>query len=178
MHNQPGPQGFPPPPRRRSLDWSPPGAVMSAGIISIFGGLAGLALAQGGYAGLKVVESMRDPRVDVDWDRMQLENQIELFTGSVFAVLLGLGGVLLLARRPAGLTMVTIGSGLGIFACLGPLATHSSVSSKVMFVGMSMVSALILLLTVLPSSNRWVATQSNPQLAPPNGPRPAVPPYN
>ncbi|KAF0849660.1 hypothetical protein [Nocardia caishijiensis] len=151
---------------------------MSAGILAICGGLTGLVIAQTGYSGLRVVERLRDPEVDLDWDRMQLENQMELCTGAVFAVLLGLGGVLLLARRPAGVTMVTIGSGLGTFVCLGPLATYSVLASKLMFVGMSAVSALILVLVVLPSTQRWIDARPKPQLTPPNGPHPAVAPYN
>ncbi|MGW6727249.1 hypothetical protein ACWF9G_15225 [Nocardia sp. NPDC055029] len=140
--------------------------------------MVGLVWAQAGYAGLRVMEELRDPRVEVDWDGMELENQLELATGAVFAVLLGLGGALLLARRPAGLTMVIIGGGLGIFGCLAPLATAKHLQTQVMYVGLALACAGLLVMALLPATHRWVEAAPSGPSASANTPRSAVPPYN
>ncbi|MFE6922723.1 hypothetical protein ACFVAV_16920 [Nocardia sp. NPDC057663] len=151
---------------------------MIAGIGAIVGGLVGLVRAQMGYAGLRVVAEMRDPTVEVDWNGMELENRLELATGAVFLVLLGLGGALLLARRAAGLTMVIIGGGLGIFGCLVPLATATHVQTQVMYVGLALACAVVLVMALLPATHRWVESRPSGPSAPANTPRSAVPPYN
>ncbi|MBC7300586.1 MAG: hypothetical protein H5T78_06490 [Nocardia sp.] len=160
------------------MDSTPPGSAVIAGIGGLVGGLFGLVWVQTGYSGLRVVEKMRNPQYDVDWDGMQVENQLELGIGAVFAVLLGLGGALLLARRPAGLTMVTIGSGLGIFVCLAPLFTATRTSSTIMSVVLALGCVVMLVTALLPATNRWVQSHPNTQLTALNTPRPAVPPYN
>ncbi|MEV0334728.1 hypothetical protein [Nocardia sp. NPDC050717] len=140
--------------------------------------MLGLVWVQMGLAGMRVVEEMWDPKVDVDWAAMQLENQLELGIGAVFAVLLGLGGALLLARRAAGLTMVLIGSGLGVFVNLGPIVTDRSAGLNLLHVGLLLGSVLVLVAAVLPATHRWVEACGNAQATAVNTPRPPVPPYN
>ncbi|WP_280305588.1 hypothetical protein [Nocardia neocaledoniensis] len=175
MSIQAGPQGFPP---ARRIEGSPPVSAVVAGICALLGGLVGLVWVQMGLAGLRAVDKMRDPKVDIDWDGRQLENQLELGIGAVFVVLLGLGGVLLLARRAAGLTMVTIGSGLGFFACVGPLIVEDDLALKGIHAGLAVGCVLILVTALLPATDRWIESGKNAQLMPVHTPRSPVPPYN
>ncbi|GEM29417.1 hypothetical protein NN3_04240 [Nocardia neocaledoniensis NBRC 108232] len=151
---------------------------MVAGICALLGGLVGFVWVQMGLSGLWVVEEIRDPKVDIDWDGRQLENQLELGIGAVFVVLLGLGGVLLLARRAAGLTMVTVGSGLGFFACVGPLIVEDDLLLKGVHAGLAVGCVLILVTALLPATDHWIESRKNAQLMPVHTPRSPVPPYN
>ncbi|MFF5031253.1 hypothetical protein [Nocardia salmonicida] len=107
-----------------------------------------------------------------------LEHQIDLAVGAVLAVLLGLGGVLVLGRRARGLNMVIIGSGLAIFALWGAASMSARSDELVFFVLYSLLPCGTLLAALLPSSQRWIDSGPNAQLAQSNTPHPPVPPYN
>ncbi|MGW4632601.1 hypothetical protein [Nocardia sp. NPDC004415] len=92
-------------------------------------------------------------------------------------VLLGIGGALLLRRQAAGLTMVIIGAGLAFFAWVGIAVASGGNGLIAIAVMAALVSLAVLIMAVLPSTQRWIDDGRNA----PNGPnraRSAVAPYN
>lgn len=155
MSDRPISRGFAPAPRHDERR-SPPIAVVFAGVVAVCGGLYGLLGAWAALTGLRTARQMRSSFPERDWDHVQLDRQFDLAVGAVLAVLLGLGGVLFLARRTVGLTMVIIGSGLAVFGSLGAAATMSMTSALVIVVMFALPAAGVLIMTLMPVTRRWV----------------------
>lgn len=82
--------------------------------------------------------------------------QFELATCGVLAVLLGVGGVLLLQRSTSGQTMVIIGSGLAVFVWAAIAATEPENDTALVAIVFALISLGILVMASLPSTRRWV----------------------
>ncbi|MEV4156506.1 hypothetical protein ACIBEH_01230 [Nocardia salmonicida] len=177
MNDQQRPQGQVP--QKSGALSSPPVAVLLGGIGSVVVGLFGLSRAAAALSALHATSTRwEQSQLPVDWNLQMLEHQIDLAVGAVLAVLLGLGGVLVLGRRARGLNMVIIGSGLAIFALWGAASMSATSDELVFFVLYSLLPCGTLLAALLPSSQRWIDSGPNAQLAQSNTPRPPVPPYN
>lgn len=177
MNYEQRPQGHVPP--KTESVWSPPIAVVLLGVGAVLIGLFGLGRAVVALSALRATSTRwKQPEQPVEWNLQILEHQIDLVVGAVLAVLLGLGGVLVLARRSRGLTMVIIGSGLAVFALWGGGALSDSTGELAGFLVYSLLPCGVLIAALLPSSQRWFDSGKNAQLAPLNTPRPPVPPYN
>lgn len=176
MNSQPAPREYVPP--QTKPVWSPLLAVVVAGFGTVILGLFGLGRAVAALSGLRSAYDRWAFPEPVEWKFLVLQHQVDLAVGAVLAVLLGLGGALVLARRTRGLTMVIIGSGLAIFALWGAGAMSISSGTLVTYVLYSLGPCGVLIAALLPAGQRWVDSRTNTQPAPPNNPRPAVPPYN
>ncbi|MFC4124079.1 hypothetical protein [Nocardia rhizosphaerae] len=167
MRNRQEPHGT----TRRTV-WNPPIAAVNAGFGGAFLGLFGLGQAISALSSLRA-EKYRVLVRETDLQVKVLELQIELAVGATIAVLLGVGGVLILIRRAAGPTMVVIGSGLAFFALLGDGA--SSWSGMTVFALYALAPAAILVAALWPSCQRWVATSASAARGTWSTPYPAAP---
>ncbi|MFE1595164.1 hypothetical protein [Nocardia sp. NPDC058705] len=100
---------------------------------------------------------------------------------AVFAVLLGIGGFLLLKRKQLGKWMVVVGGEIALavalwWAIIGDRSDDGFLAMIDM--GLVAAAAAMLVAALVPATDRWIQTPPNAQLAPLNIPRPPVPPYN
>ncbi|WP_194825382.1 hypothetical protein [Nocardia sp. XZ_19_231] len=177
MDDQQIPQGHVP--QKIETVSNPPVAVVLVGVGSVVVGLFGLSRAVAALSSLRAASTRwKQPGLPVEWNLQMMEHQIDLAVGAVLAVLLGLGGVLMFGRRARGLNMVIVGSGLAIFALWGAAAMSPGSGELVAFILYSLLPCGILVGSLLPSSQRWIDSGPNAQLAQSNTPHPPVPPYN
>lgn len=105
----------------------------------------------------------------------ELDALVGFGTSALFAVLLGMGGVLLLCRWVSGHTMVIVGAALGVCAGAGIATANRHVETGLVF---GLAALGILILAMLPSTRRWIETGPTRAVIGPNHPRSALPPHN
>ncbi|MFB7877263.1 hypothetical protein ACFC06_18580 [Nocardia sp. NPDC056064] len=146
------------------------------GLLSVFAGVSGL-VREPYYLSVSIKDAEFRARMELEADIAELWNVVELATGAVLVVLAGIGGILLLRRQAAGLPMVIMGNGLAFFAWVGIAAASGGNGLIAIAVMAALVSLAVLIMAVLPSTQRWIDDGRNS----PNGPnraRSAVAPYN
>ncbi|WP_336084753.1 hypothetical protein [Nocardia sp. SSK8] len=129
------------------------------------------------YLSMSISDAELRARMELEADIAELWHVVELATGAVMLVLLGIGGGLLLRRQAAGLPMVIIGNGLAFFVWVGIGAADGRNGRMVIAVMAALLSLAVLIAAVLPRTQRWIDDGRNA----PNGPnraRSAVAPYN
>ncbi|MFE3542175.1 hypothetical protein ACFXK0_04285 [Nocardia sp. NPDC059177] len=142
-----------------------PISALLAGIGALAGGSVGILVLIGGisqlyrgsfYRSLTFLDAERKADAEIKADIAELGDRLEFAIGAVLVVLLCIGGVLLLCRRAAGLTMVIIGSGLAFFIWIGVLAVSDNGTIAVMSALLALVALCALVAALLPGTHRWI----------------------
>ncbi|WP_067836192.1 hypothetical protein [Nocardia lijiangensis] len=176
MYPPPGYPAYPP------YGYVPPpsgGTAIMAGVLALLGGAYGGFTAISGFFALQRLEDVRRSIGSSATGPTETEFYAVVATSGGIAAMLLLGGILLLARKGAGRTLIVVACTLAViqgFVSLGVIEDAGMLSeSSAATVGLALGVSLPLLTGILAavgSTARWVAAGRTPAAPPMYGPPP------